>query len=250
MIPIDYDRVADLYDTYVPFDFDVPFFVEEATKVSGEVLELMAGTGRVSLPLVQAGVSLTCVDASRDMLAVLERKLQAAGLSANLLHADVRSFSPEGSFTLAILPFNSFSELLTPEDRLATLTVIYNCLEQGGCFICTLHNPRIRLKNADGCLRLNGSYPYEGGRLCLFGAESYDPQAHIVNRMQFYELYDEQGILQSKRCLEMQFCPLNPSELATLQERMGFKTVALYGDYSRSEFNAETSPFAIAILQK
>src|SRR5919112_6745913 len=56
---IDYDRVADVYDLYVTSDLDVGFYVEEATKVQGKVLELMCGTGRVSIPLLEAGVGFT-----------------------------------------------------------------------------------------------------------------------------------------------------------------------------------------------
>jgi len=67
--PIDYDRVADVYDLYVTSDLDVGFYIQEAGKVRGKVLELMCGTGRVSIPLLEAGVDLTCVDASAGMLA-------------------------------------------------------------------------------------------------------------------------------------------------------------------------------------
>ena len=68
---IQWDAVASLYDSYVTATFDVPFFLAEAKAVPGPVLELMAGTGRVSLPLVEAGVPLTCVDASGAMLSRL-----------------------------------------------------------------------------------------------------------------------------------------------------------------------------------
>ena len=61
--PIDYDRVADVYDLYVTSALDVGFYMDEAAKVRGKVLELMCGTGRVSIPLLEAGVDLTCVDA-------------------------------------------------------------------------------------------------------------------------------------------------------------------------------------------
>jgi SAM-dependent methyltransferase len=70
--PIDYDRVADVYDLYVTSDLDVGFYVAEAGKVKGKVLELMCGTGRVSMPLLEAGVDLTCVDASEGMIARLK----------------------------------------------------------------------------------------------------------------------------------------------------------------------------------
>jgi predicted TPR repeat methyltransferase len=54
-------------------DLDVGFYVEEATKVKGNS-GLICGTGRASMPLLEAGVDLTCVDASERMLArVLKR---------------------------------------------------------------------------------------------------------------------------------------------------------------------------------
>ncbi len=42
---IDYETVAQHYDSCVQADFDIPFFVEEAGRAGGPVLELMAGTG-------------------------------------------------------------------------------------------------------------------------------------------------------------------------------------------------------------
>ena len=82
MPALDYSRLADLYDTYVKVDFDIPFFLQEASQTPGEVLELMAGTGRVSLPLIIEGIRLTCIDASDEMLTVLREKLRVRGLSA------------------------------------------------------------------------------------------------------------------------------------------------------------------------
>ena len=105
---IDYDRVADVYDLYVAQDSDVGFFVAEAKKARGKVLELMCGIGRVSLPLIEeAGADLTCVDASEGMLARLqEKKLGERGLQARLVRQDVRRLDlPEGEFDLAIVPF-------------------------------------------------------------------------------------------------------------------------------------------------
>jgi ubiquinone/menaquinone biosynthesis C-methylase UbiE len=77
---IHWDWVAGLYDTYVTTTFDLPFFLREATATGGNVLELMCGTGRVSVPLAEAGVHLTCVDGSAEMLARLREKLAAKGL--------------------------------------------------------------------------------------------------------------------------------------------------------------------------
>jgi len=43
---MDYDRVAHLYDAYVQTELDIPFFLDEARKARGPVLELMCSTGR------------------------------------------------------------------------------------------------------------------------------------------------------------------------------------------------------------
>ena len=53
---IDFGTVADLYDVYAQWDFDVPFFEEACRALDGEVLELMCWTGRLSIPLLEKGV--------------------------------------------------------------------------------------------------------------------------------------------------------------------------------------------------
>ena len=128
-----YDRVADLYDLYVTSDLDIAFYLEEAGKVRGEVLEMMCGTGRVSIPLLEARVNLTCVDASGGMLKRLEETLRTRKLEARVLQADIRYLDlREEEFDLALIPFHSFSELVSPRDRELALRATHGCLKEGG----------------------------------------------------------------------------------------------------------------------
>jgi hypothetical protein len=48
---LDYEQIAHLYDSYMRFTDDLPFLLQECRDTSGSVLELMCGTGRVSIPL-------------------------------------------------------------------------------------------------------------------------------------------------------------------------------------------------------
>ena len=48
-VAIDYSKVAGLYASCVRLEEDIPIFVEECREVDGPVVELMAGTGRVSV---------------------------------------------------------------------------------------------------------------------------------------------------------------------------------------------------------
>jgi len=138
---IEWDHVAPFYDTYTQATFDIPFFLQETTKSSGEVLELMAGTGRVSLPLVQADVHLTCVDNAPEMLARLQQKLAREHLSAQVHEMDVRHLTLNKQFDLVILPFHSFAELISATDQKQALASISDHLASGGRCICTLHTP-------------------------------------------------------------------------------------------------------------
>jgi SAM-dependent methyltransferase len=249
---IDYDRVADVYDLHVTSDLDVSFYVEEAGKVGGKVLELMCGTGRISVPLLEAGVDLTCVDASEGMLARLEERLRARKLEARVVRADVRYLDlGEEEFELALIPFHSFSELVSARDQELALRAIYACLKEGGRLICPLHNSAIRARSADGALRLNGSFPTaDGGLLVVSGFETLEEDSGVVDRVQLYEFFDASNNLRAKRVLPMRFALITRSEFAELASAAGLVPVVLYGDYHRGEYQEDSSPFMIWILEK
>jgi SAM-dependent methyltransferase len=249
---IEWDRVAPLYDLYAQATFDIPFFVQEATKFPGDVLELMAGTGRISLPLVKAGVHLTCVDNAPEMLAILHQKLAQEHLSAQVYEMDVRDLAFDQRFDLIVIPFHSFGELISSDDQKRVLARIHEQLCEKGRFICTLHNPSQRLRSVDGQLRFVGSYPGVDPQttLCFWSVSTIESTTNIVHAWQFYEQYNKQGILQEKRMLQIHFAPLQQAEFETLAAAAGFEVLSFYGDYAYSPFQEETSPYMIWVLGK
>ena len=247
---IDYDRVADLYDLYVTQDFDVAFFVAEVKRARGKVLELMCGTGRVSLPLIEAGADLTCVDASREMLTRLEKKLRERSLEAQVIHQDVRRLDLPEEFDLAIIPFHSFSELVLKRDQELALNAIHRRLKEGGRLVCPLQDPGLRARSADGALRLSGTFATEDGLFVVSGFETYDERTGIVDRVQSYESFDASGNLRAKRVLPMQFALISKTQFEGLAQATGFEAVALYGGYDRRDYQEGSSPYAIWILER
>jgi SAM-dependent methyltransferase len=246
-----YDYVADLYDIYVPVTFDIDFFIEETKKSSGEVLELMSGTGRVSIPLIQAGVKLTCVDISAESNAILENKLQKTGLKADVYQMDVCELELQKKFDMIIIPFHSFAHITSPDDQQKALAKIQKHLLPSGTFICTLGNPNVRQKEVDGQLRFFRKYPLPAtqGTLLFWGVgNNNDDDNQIVEAMQFYEEYDAKGVLKSKRLLELHFRLSQKDEFEELAKAAGFKVKAFYGDYAYSAFS-DDSPFMIWLLE-
>lgn len=248
MQPIDYDSVAEIYDLYVTADYDVPFFLSEIREVQGPILELMAGTGRLSLPLIEAGATLTCVDSSQGMLDVLERKLAARGLRAGVHCLDVCRLDLPARFELALLPFQAFMEIVREEDQRAALEAVFRCLAPGGRFLCTLHNPAVRRAQVDGLLRLVGRFPAGDGTLVVSGFEQGG--GPVVSRLQLFELFGPDGRLLWKRLLPMEFAFVEKDAFEQMARDAGFSIVQLYGSYDRAPFDPVRSPVMIWALEK
>lgn len=245
---IDYDRVAENYDLYVTADYDFSFFLTEIAQTTGPVLELMAGTGRLSLQLARAGARLTCVDASRGMLDVLSRKLQQHGLHADVLCADICQLRVQTPFQLALLPFQSFMEILGEDRQRQALAAIHGCLAPGGRFVCTMHNPAVRRAQVDGTLRLVGSFPTPDGLLIVSGFErGGDP---VVERLQLFEFFDHDGSLRAKQVQPMKFALIDKEAFEIMATDAGFRVLELFGTYGRTPFDAALSPAMIWVLQK
>ena len=66
-----YDAIAELYDPWsVSVVEDVDFYLEEARRSGGPVLELGVGTGRIAVPIAADGIRVIGIDSSRAMLEV------------------------------------------------------------------------------------------------------------------------------------------------------------------------------------
>ena len=85
-----YDSWAGVYDSiYSYVREDIPFYVEAAKDAGGPVLELGCGTGRVTIPIAEAGVDVVGLDSSEAMLDAASRKLER-GVAERRGDADAR----------------------------------------------------------------------------------------------------------------------------------------------------------------
>lgn len=185
---VPHDEWADIYDAaYAKLEVaiaDVPFYVEEAVNSGGPVLELACGTGRVAIPIAQAGVPIVGLDHSPAMLAVAQRKAEAAGLDERRLHLvqdDMREFSLGKRFSLVIIPFRSFLLLETVEDQKRCLASIAGHLAEGGRLIMNFFVPSLNMLVADWShLRLENEFthPETGRQTLVWGTRVYDNYNH------------------------------------------------------------------------
>ncbi len=137
-----YDNIARLYDPWSRSVVeDVAFYVEEAVRSGGPVLELGVGTGRIAVPVAAAGISVVGVDTSAGMLEVARERAELAAVDIDLRQGDMREPPVEGMFPLVIVPFRSLLHMETDDDRRAALRAVAKHLAPGGRLVFDVFTP-------------------------------------------------------------------------------------------------------------
>jgi SAM-dependent methyltransferase len=139
-----YEAIAELYDPWSrSVTEDVEFYVAEALKAGGPVVELGVGTGRIAVPTAKAGVRVIGVDSSPRMLAFCRRRAEEAGVAGlvDLREGDLRRPPVQERVPLVTSPFRSLLHLESDPARLDALASIHNLLEPGGRFVFDVFAP-------------------------------------------------------------------------------------------------------------
>jgi SAM-dependent methyltransferase len=137
-----YDAIAELYDPWsTTVVEDVGFYLEEARRSGGPVVELGVGTGRIAVPIAADGIRVLGVDSSRRMLEICARRAALAGVDVDLRVGDFREPPVTEHVPLVICPFRSLLHMHTDEDRRLVLTNANELLLPGGRFVFDVFTP-------------------------------------------------------------------------------------------------------------
>jgi len=248
-----FDAFAQYYDAdQGTITNDLPFYRELARRAGGRVLEVMCGSGRLLLPLAQAGLRLAGVDVSSAMLALARERLRAAALleRVELLEADVRLQIPQGPFGLAIIALNSFMHLATAADQLAALEHIHAALTPSGLLAIDLFNPEPGMLNdQNGALILDKTFTLDSGALVQ---KFVVQQANLAEQTSYVTfIYDEIDTTGRVRRSALPFTMrwLYRYELEHLLARAGFALEAVYGSYDLDEYDS-ASDIMLAVARR
>ena len=139
-----YDSIARIYDPWSrSVTEDVGFYVDHALASGGPVVELAVGTGRIAVPIAQAGIDVIGVDSSPEMLAIARGSAEAAGVGGrlDLRVGDLREPPVSESVPLAICPFRSLLHMEAEEEKLRALEAARSMLDAGGRFVFDVFAP-------------------------------------------------------------------------------------------------------------
>jgi SAM-dependent methyltransferase len=149
-----YDEIASFYDPWSrSVTEDIGFYVDEAIASGGPVVELAVGTGRIAVPVAQAGIAVIGVDSSPAMLDVAREAAEAAGVRdrVDLRLGDLREPPVSERVPLVVCPFRSLLHMETEAEKLRALRAARALLEDGGRFVFDVFSPsREDIAETDG----------------------------------------------------------------------------------------------------
>lgn len=133
-----------LYDLeYAGVDEDVPHYTALAAAAEGRVIELAAGTGRLTLPMARTGAILEAWDQSTAMLERLRAHAEAdPGTHITIQLGDMCSFTTAPDAALVVLAFNALQHVDTPARLRQLFTHARAAVLTGGHFALDAYLPR------------------------------------------------------------------------------------------------------------
>jgi SAM-dependent methyltransferase len=155
-------RLYDLDLTEDPGDLDL--YLALADRAEGPILELAVGTGRLAIPLAEAGHDVTGVDLDPAMLDRARAKARGTPAEAHLtfVEADIVGLRlPDaGRYGLAFMALNSVLVLPTRAAQRAAIRALADHLAPGGLAVVDVWQP-----DADDLARFDGRVILEWPRL-------------------------------------------------------------------------------------
>jgi SAM-dependent methyltransferase len=245
------------YDYVTPKSFhgDAEWYRRKAVESGGPVLELGAGTGRITIPIAEDGLSIYALDSDEGMRKAFQLKVNLLPEDVRerivLVGGDMRSFRLEQKFNLVIAPFRAFLHNLTSEDQKACLQSVYEHLRPKGRFAFNVFHPSLQyMANHAGALarvwRWEGEYKLEDGSLLIRSeAGYYDTVRQRVHSLHRYEHYGVDGDLKRTFLHRLELAYLYQADIRRLLEEIGFVKIEIAGGFDGRPFKNDTDELVI-----
>jgi len=217
-----YDAIAELYDPWSrSVTEDVDFYVAEARKAGGPVVELGVGTGRIAIPTAQAGIHVIGVDSSPRMLGLCGRRAKEAGVAdlVDLREGDLQRPPVAERVPLVTSPFRSLLHLPSDDARRNAVAAVHDLLEPGGRFVFDVFTP-----SREDVVETHGRW--------------LEREPGIWERAEWNiaERTLDLSVKGAAGTTTMRLAWVSPEEWRKLLERAGFAVEACYGWFDRRPY--------------
>ncbi len=242
---------AALYDyEYRRRRADVNFYREFAKQhfadtgiTEGSILEIGAGSGRVTLPLARDGHRVVAMDQSTAMLHKLQQRRDdspaAVAARIEVLAGDLRTFTVPGNrqFDLIFAPFNVLEHLYTRVELQACLQRVVQHLTPTGRFVFDVQLPDLAWLHRNPekrWARTKFTDPNTGHKFIYSTNHEYDP----ITQIALIRIYYDAVAAGKSRVVKLSQRKFFPAELEALVAYANLRIVERYGDFQRAPLDS------------
>jgi SAM-dependent methyltransferase len=216
---------------------DVEYYLERLQGTSGPILEPAVGTGRILIPLLQAGLDISGFDLSQEMLDYCQRELELRSLKTTLQLAGFTDFIADRPLEAIVVPAGSFQLLDSFEQGMAALSRFHASLKPGGRLLLDL-DPVAAILSVQCGMRTWSAPPH--GLITLNAtALEKDYCAQVTREMHRYELW-EHGVLLETQLEQFSLRWWGVQELRMALEQVGFGEIVISGGYQYGKTPQDT----------
>jgi SAM-dependent methyltransferase len=207
---------------------DVEYYLRALAGTGGPVLEPAVGTGRMLIPLLQAGLQVEGYDLSPHMLAICRQHCAERGLDPVLSEAGMTTFTAPGRYAAVIIPAGSFALVTGRDAALQALGCFAESLRPGGRLIVDVDAPGPMAGPAQSPVRHWRRDPFLWTLQTM--TIEHDQAAHQATWFGRYEKWQDGGLVATElQLLTQQHWSL--TEFTSLLTEAGFTGIEVTADY-------------------
>lgn len=212
-----------------------------------KLLELGAGTGRISIPLAKDGHEVLALDRMAPMLEHLKRKLNQAGALAGKvepIQGDLLSLpQADASLELVLAPFNVLMHLYDRHTLQASFNEVFRVLAPGGVYALDVLLPDLEWLTWDPDTRhavTRFKDPTSGEWMLYSTNHVYDPNTQVCHIKLYYDRPASSRARSLRGATTVKTVALAhrqifPEELRMLADQSGFEILCHDGDFGQSD---------------
>ncbi|MHA1907144.1 MAG: class I SAM-dependent methyltransferase [Candidatus Thorarchaeota archaeon] len=245
-----YEKAAEYYNLFTDNE-DLPFYLSFAKKTGSPILDIAAGTGRVSIHLAREGFDIVSLESSSEMLGEFKRQLDredpVISDRIKIIETDMCTFELEQRFPLIIIP-TSFGHALTTEEQLSLLNCIHRHLLDDGLFVVDLFPAGTQPEYAtfeEHAVDLG-----DGRAVSRSGVMKSDPLKQLLTLELTFTITDtDSGKVIDDIHVESGIAIIYNREFELLLNRSNLEIVEEFGDYEKESYT-ESSGRRIVVARK
>ncbi|UJF16312.1 methyltransferase domain-containing protein [Jeotgalibaca sp. MA1X17-3] len=224
-----FDEIASVYDEDI-YPLNEKEFVNPTVEVlaglaSGtDILELAAGTGRITIPLAKRGFQVSAVDISPAMIQILEEKHSEENIKTFI--GDMKNIQLDQTFDLIYLVFNGITYLKDLNEQVDCFKNAARHLKPGGLFLIETFLPKLDK------IIMDQTAPYALEEEYI-GFDKYD----LINQTLTSYQFDLSGERINKFQTKHRY--VWPSEMELMGNLAGLKLIKKWGNWEKDELSSE-----------